>query len=85
MALVSNTIQSNTIQSNAIMDTIVTRNGWQGFMSFVRDMRIFKGSYRHSTGEDIGFTMFEYCSDGIHKNELEASELFNWCIEHDVI
>ena len=76
---------NNGVSSDGVMHTIVARNGYARFMEFVREMRVFKDSYQYNTRNKIGFTMFEYCSDGIHKSKLEAKELYWWCIGHDVI
>ena len=75
----------NGKSSDGVLHTIVVREGWKGFRYFVRGMRAFSESYYDTKKASVDYTLFKYCADGVTTNELEAKELYWWCINHDVI
>ena len=74
---------------DGIIYTIVARNGWKEFRSFIKALRIKVKEYKtEQRVNGIGFPIFcEYvkpiCVES--EDDIEQKELYFWCMGHKII
>ena len=74
---------------DGIIYTIVARNGWKEFRSFIKALRIKVKEYKtEQRVSGIGFPIFcEYvkpiCVES--EDDIEQKELYFWCMGHKIL